>query len=158
MLTNPKLSHIPSIRKRLSTVPPPAHRRTRSYRCLQVGSWDDRADGKGWLWLGLVVTPYVRGCGVQGLKIILPHVGLTTLLLSYIGAGAAIFQWLETSIELDKRIEKVPSVLILPPWRTEYGHEDLLTGEIDSRALRSDCQLQHKPLRLFTRRGSASVS
>ena len=44
--------------------------------------------------------------GLQGLKILLPHVGLTTLLLSYIAGGAAVFQWLEEAADVEKRREK----------------------------------------------------
>ncbi|CAI5453999.1 unnamed protein product [Caenorhabditis angaria] len=47
------------------------------------------------------------------LKILLPHVGLNVLLLSYIAMGATIFIWLEADHELKGRREKVQSVLTI---------------------------------------------
>ncbi|CAB3399218.1 unnamed protein product [Caenorhabditis bovis] len=44
------------------------------------------------------------------LKILLPHVGLNVLLLSYIALGATIFIWLEADNELEGRKAKVKNV------------------------------------------------
>ncbi|CAD6189168.1 unnamed protein product [Caenorhabditis auriculariae] len=44
------------------------------------------------------------------LKILLPHVGLNVLLLSYIALGASVFIWLEADHELEGRKSKVKNV------------------------------------------------
>ena len=50
---------------------------------------------------------------MQALKILLPHIGLTVLLLCYIAGGAVIFKFLESEAELEKRRLKVDRVLDL---------------------------------------------
>ncbi len=39
--------------------------------------------------------------------------GLTTLLLSYIAGGAAVFQWLETEMEMEKRQDKLRNITLV---------------------------------------------
>lgn len=46
----------------------------------------------------------------QSLKILLPHIGLTVLLLSYIAGGAGVLMWLESSPEMTRRTEKLENV------------------------------------------------
>jgi hypothetical protein len=50
---------------------------------------------------------------LQTIKILLPHIGLTALLLSYIAGGAVVFQWLESEVEMTKRREKLKNVTSL---------------------------------------------
>ncbi|CAI4225437.1 unnamed protein product [Auanema sp. JU1783] len=47
---------------------------------------------------------------VKWLKILLPHVGLNVLLLTYITIGALIFMWLEADHELQSRQKKLSTV------------------------------------------------
>lgn len=46
----------------------------------------------------------------QGLKILLPHIGLTLLLLLYMAGGAAILMWMEGAPEMSRRVEKLDNV------------------------------------------------
>ncbi|VDO35592.1 unnamed protein product [Brugia timori] len=50
---------------------------------------------------------------VKLIKILIPHVGLITLLLTYIAIGALIFIWLEADNELQNRRSKLQKVLKL---------------------------------------------
>lgn len=63
---------------------------------------------------------------MQILKILLPHVGLNVLLLSYITMGAIVFIWLEADNELMNRLVLILFVLfsgwrisLFTPWREE---------------------------------------
>uniref|UniRef100_A0A1I7ZIH2 Potassium channel subfamily K member 18 n=1 Tax=Steinernema glaseri TaxID=37863 RepID=A0A1I7ZIH2_9BILA len=47
---------------------------------------------------------------LQVLKILLPHVGLNVLLLSYIAFGAFVFMWLEAENELESRRHKLRQI------------------------------------------------
>src|SRR5262249_24504440 len=63
----------------------------------------------------------------QTLKILLPHVGLTLLLLTYIGVGAFIFQWLEGSKELERRREKLLDVMRI--YRMIFNETNVMCNE-----------------------------
>ncbi|MCP9264999.1 Uncoordinated protein 58 [Dirofilaria immitis] len=50
---------------------------------------------------------------IKLIKILIPHVGLITLLLTYIAIGASVFIWLEADNELQNRRSKLQKVLKL---------------------------------------------
>jgi hypothetical protein len=57
----------------------------------------------------------------------LPHVGLTVLLLTYIGLGALIFQWLEGTKELERRREKLIDVMRI--YRLIFNETNVMCNE-----------------------------
>ncbi|RCN45125.1 hypothetical protein ANCCAN_08879 [Ancylostoma caninum] len=66
--------------------------------------WDElRRDGDEVLEEDVIPKAPLWKRALKLLKILLPHVGLNVLLLSYIAMGAIMFIWLEADHELDSR-------------------------------------------------------
>uniref|UniRef100_A0A914UY41 Potassium channel domain-containing protein n=1 Tax=Plectus sambesii TaxID=2011161 RepID=A0A914UY41_9BILA len=80
---------------------------------------------------------------LRTLKILLPHVGLTLLLLTYIGVGALIFQWLEGSKELERRREKLLDVMRI--YRLIFNETNVMCNE-DTRLNSSQVERRLHPL------------
>ncbi|KHJ88267.1 hypothetical protein OESDEN_11941 [Oesophagostomum dentatum] len=73
--------------------------------------WDEfRRDGDEALEEDAIPKPPFYKRALKLLKILLPHVGLNVLLLSYIAMGAIMFIWLEADHELQSRKEKLQKI------------------------------------------------
>ncbi|EPB75118.1 hypothetical protein ANCCEY_05787 [Ancylostoma ceylanicum] len=73
--------------------------------------WDElRRDGDEVLEEDVIPKAPLWKRALKLLKILLPHVGLNVLLLSYIAMGAIMFIWLEADHELQSRKEKLQKI------------------------------------------------